>query len=281
MKAVPATDGGLLITTAIPQLASPNPLDLIDAIGSDRFAPRLLMLLHENCGADHCTVYQVGENSLREIAAESLGGTPEAREQVARYLDEQYWRKDPTIEQAWRCTQQPEPFLIQVKLDRLDPQFRAAIYPHVDARLLICGRRENVAIGLSILRSKGHGVFSDAAIDKLTGMANLLICVIAKHANILLHRPNLALALSSLPEIEHCIAGKMGLPRREAQVSARILYGISSTGIALDLGISEESVKTYRKRAYERLRIGSERELLKIYLGLWGAFHADHQGIST
>jgi DNA-binding CsgD family transcriptional regulator len=59
------------------------------------------------------------------------------------------------------------------------------------------------------------------------------------------------------------------LPRREAEVCARILYGMSSVGIALDLSVSEETVKTYRKRAYQRLNIGSERELLTWYLARW------------
>ena len=51
-----------------------------------------------------------------------------------------------------------------------------------------------------------------------------------------------------------------------------MLYGLSTVGIALDLEIGEESVKTYRKRAYQRLRIGTERELLTWYLALWSTW---------
>ena len=82
-------------------------------------------------------------------------------------------------------------------------------------------------------------------------------------------RPNVAQALTALDEIENCIVATSALPRREAEVSARILYGLSSVGIALDLSVSEETVKTYRKRAYQRLAIGSERELLTWYLARW------------
>ena len=70
-------------------------------------------------------------------------------------------------------------------------------------------------------------------------------------------------------EIESCLVVTSVLPRREVEVTARILYGPSSIGIALDLGVSEETVKTYRKRAYHRLGIGSERELLTWYLARW------------
>jgi len=87
--------------------------------------------------------------------------------------------------------------------------------------------------------------------------------------DVLARRLNPALALENLEEIEHCLRAMSALPRREAEVSARILYGLSTPGIALDLAVGEESVKTYRKRTYLRLQIGSERELLHWYLRLW------------
>ena len=95
------------------------------------------------------------------------------------------------------------------------------------------------------------------------------MAVLGKHADIRQTRPNVAQALTALDEIESCIVATSALPRREAEVSSRILYGMSSVGIALDLSVSEETVKTYRKRAYQRLAIGSERELLTWYLARW------------
>jgi hypothetical protein len=47
------------------------------------------------------------------------------------------------------------------------------------------------------------------------------------------------------------------------------LFGISSAGIALDLGIGEETVMPYRKRAYMRLSIATQRELLLWYVSEW------------
>jgi DNA-binding CsgD family transcriptional regulator len=80
--------------------------------------------------------------------------------------------------------------------------------------------------------------------------------------------------------IEGCLAlSSPRLARREAEVCARILYGMTSLGIALDLGIGEESAMTYRKRAYNRLNIGSQRELLLWYLDQWASQRA--AGISA
>ena len=60
------------------------------------------------------------------------------------------------------------------------------------------------------------------------------------------------------------------LPRREVEVCALILFGVSTMGIASRLNIGEETVKTYRKRAYQRLGKATQRELLNWYIERWG-----------
>jgi DNA-binding CsgD family transcriptional regulator len=56
------------------------------------------------------------------------------------------------------------------------------------------------------------------------------------------------------------------LTAREAEVCACIVHGMSSEGIALELGISVNTVRTFRKRAYSRLNICSQNELMKVVL---------------
>lgn len=86
--------------------------------------------------------------------------------------------------------------------------------------------------------------------------------------------PDLSQALRSLDQIENCLANALvPLTRRESAVCARILYGMSSAGIALELNLGEETVMTYRKRAYFRLGFATQRELLLWYLDLWGALN--------
>jgi DNA-binding CsgD family transcriptional regulator len=96
------------------------------------------------------------------------------------------------------------------------------------------------------------------------------LSILGKHASALWQRGLLLESLSSLEAIERCVAtAPSALPRREAQVCSRILYGISSLGISLELGVSEETVMTYRKRVYHRLGIATQRELLMWYVSLW------------
>jgi DNA-binding CsgD family transcriptional regulator len=243
---------------------------MVEAIGEDRFGPALARFLHELCGADHFAAFRLGREELREVAASCVDPERTARDRVESYVKQGWWKRDPAMSEAQRCLAAPTPSIIHVDFsDNGYTDMLPTVYPHVRDRLLLCGQGAHGAFGLSILRADPHAPFASDAIDSVARSAELLMAVLAKHADICHARPNVAQALTALEEIESCIVATSDLPRREAEVSARILYGLSSVGIALDLSVSEETVKTYRKRAYQRLAIGSERELLTWYLARW------------
>ncbi len=257
---------------------------LVDCIGSDRFGPALASYLHSLCGADHFAAFRLGRDELREVAACCVQPERTARDRVESYVKQGLWKHDPAMTEAQRCVEGPAPTIIHVDFsDHGYADLRPRVYPHVRDRILLCGRSASGAFGLSVLRADPHSPFAHEAIEKLGHAAELLVAMLAKHADVSETRPNVANALTALPEIERCIVGMSDLPRREAEVCARILYGLSSVGIALDLSVSEETVKTYRKRAYQRLNIGSERELLTWYLAHWSRWSAERfqKAVST
>ncbi|QNP47625.1 LuxR C-terminal-related transcriptional regulator [Diaphorobacter aerolatus] len=106
------------------------------------------------------------------------------------------------------------------------------------------------------------------AINRPAGFAS-----VTPHASA--HFPNPAEALRSLDVVETCLTAMTDLPRREMEVCARVLLCQTALGISLSLEISEESVKTYRARAYRRLEIGGIRELWMWYLNLWYQWQMD------
>lgn len=64
------------------------------------------------------------------------------------------------------------------------------------------------------------------------------------------------------PEMEGRIASTFpDLTTREVAVCARSVLGVTAEGIAIDLGIKQTSVLTYRRRAYTRLNINSINQL--------------------
>lgn len=243
---------------------------LVDAIGEDRFGPAFARFLNDLCGADHFAAFRLGKDELREVAACCVEPERTARDRVDTYVNQGWWKRDPAMAEAQRCLGGVQPSIIHVDFSDVGyTAMRSCVYQDVRDRLLLCGHGPNADFGLSIVRSDPHAPFAGEAIERVASSAQLLMAVLGKHADLRQTRPNVAQALTSLDEIENCIVATSALPRREAEVSARILYGLSSVGIALDLSVSEETVKTYRKRAYQRLAIGSERELLTWYLARW------------
>lgn len=257
---------------ALHKLAANFP-DLIMSIGQKRFGVQLLTLLNDTCGAEHATVFHLTADNLIEVTAASMDGSDTAHRQVGVYLKEGLWRRDPTLNEAkLRLSSENEAF-VRTDVEHLsDDVLREIVYGEQDIsdRLLICSRWGNDIVGLSVLRSSHAGLFTRADIDAVQSIAGTIFALLAKHISITWDGPNVSVALTSLQEIEACVSAcAASLPRREAEVCSRIIYGMSSVGISLELEISEETVMTYRKRTYHRLGIATQRELLLWYLDLW------------
>lgn len=245
---------------------------IINSIGDDSFHDGLLGFLHQNIGAEHCATLAFASDRPVKVGAVSLDGTDTAGHQVDLYL-RSYWRADPTMVAAHSLAGQTPSRLHRLNIAALPPSdLRDLIYgrTHISERLLLSGSVAGAGISLSILRSERRGTFTEDEVGRLGAMADTLLAIIAKHAALARGQRDLSVALSSLEVILDCMRhAPEGLPRREVEVCARSIYGISSFGIALELDIGEETVKTYRKRAYQRLGIATHHELLLWYVKRW------------
>lgn len=262
--------------SGLSQTSCPNRsvASLIEATGTENYSDVLFKYLQETCGADYHAAFSIGPDAPDEIAARSHDGSQTAHERVGAYLQCSYWSKDPAM--VYARTQLPgrKAILMRTDMALLEAsEIKEVIWPKVCDRLVIAGWSKRLAYSVSIIR-EGSSHFSTAQIRQINYSAEILIASLAKHVEITNSRlPSQAIILNSLPEIQSCIGEYPLLTRREREVCARILYGMSTTGIALDLKISSETVKTFRKLAYRRLDIGSERELLQWYLELQSFRH--------
>ena len=251
--------------------------DIVGAIGTPSFAPCMGDFIAQVCGADHFAVFVLGHD---EVSALEIDPSETAQRQVSLYESKQYWKKDPMILEAARCGLRGEARMIQADMSNVfDSRLRDLLYPNIRERLVLCGRRGSVAYGLSILRSERCADMTESQENALISSASHVVSALAKHDETLWRRPAPSDSLTTLAEISDCIRESKLLPKREGEVCARVLYGMSAAGIALDLGIGEESAKTYRKRAYSHLGIGSPRELLVWYLQLWSSRRFSALGI--
>jgi DNA-binding CsgD family transcriptional regulator len=248
---------------------------VIDSLGYDRFGHELVRFLNATCGAEHCTLFRFSDQKPSEILAVSRDGTDTAHRQFSLFVSNSYWRNDAGIAAALNGT--PDSGLGMARTDiRALPanDHRIRIYgrTQIRERILLWGEQNASTIALSILRPEERGLASEMELVNLSNVAGTVMSLVGKHADIIDNRARFSLALTSLAEIEMTMEqASVRLPRREAQVCARALFGISTAGIAIDLGVGEETVMTYRKRAYQRLSIGSHRELLLWYIEQWAA----------
>lgn len=248
---------------------------LIDAIGTDGFADSLLEVGRAAAGADYCALYCLEARHLRGVGAASFDGSDIAVRQVGLFVGAEYWRRDPALAEATRrCAPRRPPISVRLfPLALPDREFSTAMWGPTDVtdRLAVWSARGNALYGASFLRRRSHGYFSSDGIADITALAEDLVAALATHDRVTRQTavPVAGDALDSLPAIGARIAAcTTALSAREREVVTRLIAGETGPAIACALGIGAETVATYRKRAYTRLGVACQRELLRWYLDL-------------
>lgn len=230
--------------------------DMIETAGTAEFNGALMGYMRSVCDADYCAAYRIGRQAPENVAAASLTGMT-LDDRLQEYM-RHGWRSDPALNYAQTRLTGRQTALMRMDVTRThDPAIREVVWPHIRERLVIAGRGRLGTYGISIMR-EGSRLFTPAEVERLRASAELSISLLARHSQLSLPGTN-----PSVPEIEAMIRHQGRLTAREVEVCARIIRGLTTTGIALDLGVSNETIKTFRKLVYRRLGIGSERELLE------------------
>lgn len=243
---------------------------VIDALGTDSFEVETLRYLNQTSGAEHYTVYRMRGRKPEFLGGASVRGAHAVRSRRSQAAAGERSYND--LFAAHRAASAAAgPVVVHEDVHDLDDRaLRLAFerFQIVD-RVMLCGRRLDDVYAISLLRSQDTGQFQERQIGNLSADAEALIAACAKHAVIHWDRARAAQGFDSVEQIEARLrSSDWKLSERELQVSARILFGISAIGIALDLGLGEETIATYRKRLYARMAIGSRHELFQKYLTL-------------
>lgn len=258
-------------TVAMRQDVAPSRISqLVSALGTDEFEGVTLRFLQDLSGIDHYCIYR-----MRGKMPEFLGGaSAHGRHAVRRgksgqpcersYAELHHAATESTVRES-------RAMVMRDRRNFDDPVLYSALeHFNVVDRVLICGRACNDLYAVTLLRDEGSGTFADDDFESIAATGELLINACAKHASIHWDRPRGIKNFESVDVIENKIReADWGISVRELQVCARILFGISTAGSAIDLGLGEETIATYRKRLYARLKIGSRHELFQKYVSLF------------
>jgi len=235
----------------------------VAALGTARFAVELLAALNRMVAVDHLSLMRFADRTRPPVLESAVwrGGEHVAEVQRA-YLGGLY-RHDPNL--------QIEPHEIRVlRLHRdaiENAQYRERCYRRAGLieRLSVTAPCAGERVALNLYRHERSGAFSEADAQAIGGVARLLASLAVKHAGMLgalLRSRERSDRVAAFAARLHALDGR--LTPRELDVLARILTGMSSAGIALDLRVGLNTVLTYRKRGYGRLGISSQAELFSL-----------------
>jgi DNA-binding CsgD family transcriptional regulator len=225
----------------------------IDSVGTERFDLQLMRSLQDWAGVEHHAAFIMGRGQTRLLTADA--GVQCDHELAAA--------AHSAAQAAWERPRQLEARNGRAVLFRIGTPVRCE-------GVFVSDERDGVHYGLALMRTLERGNFSETELECLRSVAGTWLSLISKHEHLMAAKRQVdagSVLLGSVREIEDRLRRVMPtLTEREAQVCARLLRGISTPGIALDLSVREDSVATYRKRAYRRLAIGTQFELVQLFV---------------
>lgn len=240
--------------------------DLVAVLGRPSFAGNLFSFAHDMIRADHVTAFCVAQaGGIRTVLAENTGARPIARAVAERYV-RHHWTCDPVqrvlARQNIMTAVQKECVLFDIDAADVEhTSYRDDCYSSVNLnhRLSIANVRDGKTMRLNFYRRYGRD-FSQDEVTRVMDIANLLVAMVWRHDEDSATRDAADLEALFLQRLGYIAPG---LTARERQVCALVALGLTSEGIGLRLGIGLNTVLTYRKRAYTRLSISSQNELMR------------------
>jgi DNA-binding CsgD family transcriptional regulator len=246
---------------------------MVMAIGLPSFPNALIDALREVASVGHCMVFAFDEEKKARWAL-GLGNIGIGPDLGAAYA-EHFYLADPNREMILEHRSAQQPIVL--------PGFSRRMYTDSYRKLFFedAGIVDKVAAAFwvdktcfyaNFYRTADQGRFTRAQTGRLARLVPALTAIIARHCR----EQDISGSTDKLTTLFATTDRFAALPPREREVCLRILSGYSSEAISAELGISLHSTFTYRKRAYEKLRISSQNELFAIVLGLMALPHRIH-----
>jgi len=131
--------------------------------------------------------------------------------------------------------------------------------------MLVAALKDGSVIEFTAMRSRAKGGYRDFDLTPLRQFAPVLESLCRKQIEIA-GKPGAAQQHGrSINDWLATFATDV-LTEREREILAMVLQGYSSEAISMRLGIAVPTVKTHRQRAYAKLGISSQTELLRVFL---------------
>ena len=235
---------------------------LISALGTSRFEPLVMALAREACRCEHLTIFAWNLPSAPSVLLAANNGPPCVARQVSEAYVTRYWHLDPALRIAG---EQVGTTLVELRnRDIDDSSYRHDCYMSVglDRRTSLVHRLADETIQFNAYSKRGdHALLR--GVSELASSLPWLLTLVFKHRELTSSSPASFSDLFKRRLKKTCPT----LPDRETDVCVAIANGLSSEAMAIEWGISINTVLSYRKRANTRLNITSHNELMRMVLG--------------
>lgn len=243
---------------------------LISSLGQADFGKHLLGELNEIVYVDFLSVYQLDKKSSPHMfLSSSLHGVDVSADCFKSYQAKLHTR-DHTFDSAMQLLTPGGLSMTYTHQKQFAPAHRDAIYSRhgIQDRLsIVCDGGRDGLLAANLYRFERGPIFGSKDIDAVGQLAATVVACIRKHIDICGQQ-------SRQWGVGHAaLAGRLGriyssLTERELQVCEGLLIGRTYDGIAVDLGLSVATIKTYRARAFDKMGINFKSQLFAIASGL-------------
>jgi DNA-binding CsgD family transcriptional regulator len=235
---------------------------LIAVVDTPRFEAELFEVAHGALNCAHVTAFVANsETRPRLVLAANVGDEPVARMLSDKYIS-RYWDLDPANRAPLGPQDESVALRVVTDTDIDDYFYRRDCYTalQICERVSLVQRRGRDVYRLNFYAAGPNGRFAAPVYDHLMESGDLLMSLLMKS--------DTAAVADATPEsfTRRLRLIAPAIPQREAEVCTAIMLGMTSEAIALKLGISVNTVLTYRKRAYTRLNISCQNELMRLIL---------------
>jgi len=243
---------------------------VVEAIGTDQFAARLVDALHNVLQFDWWMVMIYRRQSNPEMLCENFSDSWRKRGLTTYvgvfYILDPFYIMSLTLDRPEVCRLDdiaPDGFL--------DSEYHRAHYASGkigDEVGYLWPLESGVTLAISLERSEKGAAFSEAEVSDLEEVQPLLYALARKHWRTMKSTSAVApeLALGKLVQEAAANFGRDVLTPRECEVVKLVLRGFSTKSISQLLGISPGTVKVHRENIYGKLGISSQAELFNTFI---------------
>lgn len=247
--------------------------ELVMSLGKDDFFHHFSDSLNKLLSVDHVTLFVFDHALIPHFIDGTSRGEATITSRISQLYEKSfYYHHDPSLKWVGQNNNKNEaiPLLHQMHaVDIKDEAYRKNIYEDnglLDRLSLIDHENQRWFI-LNLYRDVGSGYFSEDEVELISRDSCLISALVKRHLSFSVPSEWESKTIPPIEKLEELVAG-LGddLSKREMQVCARAMQGLTREGVSLALGIKQPTVATFMKRAYGKLNISSLNELFALCL---------------